>query len=67
MKFPTSILWGILSLGLLAQESDSVIENPYVPRDPRTAPFLEVSFSPELDTPVPLDLEFMSETSARDD
>ena len=65
MKFPVSILWGILSLGLLAQEADSTIENPYVPRDPRSAPFLEVSFSPELGVPVPLDLEFMNDEGMR--
>ncbi len=41
------------------------IENPYVPRDPRAEPFLSVSFRPELDTPVPLDLEFMGDDGVR--
>jgi protein SCO1/2 len=51
--------------GLCAQEESAPIENPYVPRDPRTEPFLDVSFSPELNTPVPLDLEFMSDDGMR--
>ncbi|MDF3130893.1 SCO family protein [Kiritimatiellaeota bacterium B1221] len=37
------------------------VENPYVPKDPRTEPFLSVEFSPVLDTPVPLDLEFLGD------
>ncbi|MGA0332890.1 MAG: SCO family protein [Kiritimatiellia bacterium] len=41
------------------------VESPYVPRDPRTEPFLNVTFSPELDTPVPLDLVFMGDDGMR--
>jgi len=41
------------------------LENPWVPRDPRAEPFLRVSFRPELDTPVPLDLEFMGDDGMR--
>jgi len=59
------LLSTLLTLGLFAQESEAPIENPYVPRDPRTAPFLDVSFSPELNTQVPLDLEFMSDSGSR--
>lgn len=41
------------------------LENPWVPRDPRAEPFLRISFRPELDTPVPLDLEFMGDDGFR--
>ena len=47
--------------GLSAQE----VESPYVPKDPRTEPFLSVSFKPELDAQVPLDLEFMGDDGMR--
>lgn len=40
-------------------------ENPFVPRDPRLAPFLEVAFRPTLDTEVPLDLVFMGDDGMR--
>jgi protein SCO1/2 len=40
-------------------------ESPYVPKDPRIQPFLEVSFKPELDVQVPLDLEFMGDDGKR--
>lgn len=40
-------------------------ENPWVPRDPRAEPFLNVSFRPELDTEIPLDLEFMGDDGKR--
>lgn len=40
-------------------------ESPYVPKDPRLAPYLEVSFKPELNTQVPLDLEFMGDDGVR--
>ena len=33
-------------------------QSQYVPQDPRVKPFLEVSFRPELDTQMPIDLEF---------
>jgi len=46
-------------------EGESRIENPYVPRDPRAEPFLTVSFRPELETPVPLDLAFMGDNGMR--
>jgi protein SCO1 len=36
-----------------------------VPKDPRTEPFLSVSFKPELDAQVPLDLEFMGDDGMR--
>jgi len=55
----------LLLQGLSAQQTEEPVENPYVPRDPRTAPFLDVSFSPELETQVPLDLEFMSDSGMR--
>lgn len=40
-------------------------ESPWVPRDPRVEPFLRVAFTPELDTRVPLDLEFMGADGMR--
>ncbi len=68
-----------LSLGVLhAQEASSVPvpdnppgwvessgESPYIPRDPRAEPFLSVEFSPELESVLPLDLEFMADDGAR--
>lgn len=51
----------LISTCALAQE----VESPYVPKDPRTEPFLNVSFEPELDTEVPLDLEFMGDDGIR--
>lgn len=62
----------LLASVLFAQEAEPPvpentlrIENPYVPRDPRAEPFLSVSFRPELDTDVPLDLEFMGDDGRR--
>jgi len=49
--------------GFPAAAQDAV--SPYIPVDPRTRPFLETSFSPELDTQVPLDLEFMGDDGVR--
>ncbi len=46
-------------------ETPPALENPWVPRDPRSEPFLQVSFRPELDTPVPLDLQFMGDDGIR--
>ncbi len=40
-------------------------ENPYVPKDPRTEAFLRIEFKPELNTLLPLDLEFMGEDGQR--
>ena len=40
-------------------------ESRWIPRDPRVQPFLAVSFSPELDVDVPLDLEFMGDDGMR--
>jgi len=68
-----------LSLGILqAQESapapvpdnppgweEPTGESPYIPRDPRAEPFLAVEFSPELETTLPLDLQFMADDGAR--
>lgn len=51
----------LFTSGLTAQE----VESPYVPKDPRTEPFLSVSFKPELDVQVPLDLEFMGDDGIR--
>ncbi len=42
-----------------------VTESPFVPKDPRLKPFLEVSFKPELDVMLPLDLEFMGDEGKR--
>lgn len=59
----TAVLWGLLWIpsGVFAQE----VESPYVPKDPRTEPFLNVSFEPELNTQVPLDLEFLGDDGIR--
>lgn len=46
-------------------ETPPALENPWVPRDPRAEPFLQVSFRPVLDTPVPLDLQFMGDDGIR--
>jgi len=42
-----------------------VSESPYVPKDPRVQPFLEISFKPELDVLLPLDLEFLGDDGKR--
>jgi len=52
----------LVAVGLRAQDTE---ESPYVPRDPRAEPFLDVAFEPTLNTPVPLDLEFMSDDGMR--
>ena len=57
--------WTILMLVLASLRAQEVEESPYIPRDPRTEPFLDVSFSPELDVPVPLDLQFMDDQGMR--
>jgi protein SCO1/2 len=45
---------------------DAIIaENPWVPRDPRAEPFLRVEFRPQLNTDVPLDLQFMGDDGMR--
>ncbi len=40
-------------------------ESPYIPRDPRAEPFLKVEFKPQLNTQIPLDLEFMGDDGLR--
>lgn len=75
-EFMVCLLW--MSLGLTqAQEEvatpelnappgwEEPVESPYIPKDPRTEPFLAVEFSPELDTVLPLDLEFMADDGSR--
>lgn len=57
-----------LLLGVFFSSSSAFaqeVESPYVPKDPRAEPFLNVSFKPELDTQVPLDLEFMGDDGIR--
>jgi protein SCO1/2 len=39
--------------------------SPYIPVDPRTEPYLNVEFAPELNTSLPLDLEFMGDDGQR--
>lgn len=58
----------LLALAGRAQTNDAVDtvqESPWVPQDPRAKEFLDVSFRPELDIPVPLDLEFMADDGQR--
>lgn len=73
-KFAFSCLFGLLAFSALAAEEAPArgelstppeIENPWVPRDPRLEPFLRVSYRPELNTPVPLDLVFMGDDGKR--
>ena len=64
-RFATILICTCVTLRVFSQEAEPAVENPYVPRDPRTEPFLNVSFSPELNTPVPLELEFMSDSGMR--
>ncbi|WFB37013.1 SCO family protein [Kiritimatiellota bacterium B12222] len=59
LKVLSSLL--IFTSCAMAQE----VESPYVSKDPRSEPFLNVSFSPTLDTQVPLDLEFMGDDGQR--
>lgn len=47
-------------LSIRAQE-----ESPYVPVDPRAEPFLKVAFEPELESQVPLDLEFLGDDGVK--
>lgn len=39
--------------------------SPYIPVDPRTEPYLDVEFAPELNRELPLDLEFMGDDGMR--
>jgi protein SCO1/2 len=58
-----SLLLGVVLSTSFAFAQD--VDSPFIPTDPRTAPFLDVSFRPELDTDMPLDLEFMGDDGIR--
>ncbi len=47
------------------EDGTTATQSPWVPRDPRAEPFLAVSFSPQLNVDVPLDLEFMGADGMR--
>ncbi|MCH8512228.1 MAG: SCO family protein [Kiritimatiellae bacterium] len=47
------------------EDGTTTTQSPWVPRDPRAEPFLAVSFSPQLNVNVPLDLEFMGADGMR--
>jgi protein SCO1/2 len=44
---------------------EPVEQSPWIPKDPRTEPYLNVEFKPELDAQIPLDLEFMNSDGQR--
>ena len=41
-------------------------QSPYIPVDPRTEPYLDVEFNPELNAKLPLNLEFMADDGMRE-
>lgn len=66
MRKAFSISKALLGLTLLTSSAIAQeVESPYVPKDPRTEPFLSVEFSPTLDSQVPLDLEFLGDDGVR--
>lgn len=61
--FKSYVLLGVLGCGLVLLAQD--VQSPYIPVDPRTEPFTRVEFKPVLETPLPLDLEFMGDDGIR--
>lgn len=56
---------GQIELNPPSTDDGGVQESPWIPRDPRADAFLNVEFTPDLNTRLPLDLEFMGDDGFR--